>query len=115
MIPGPKRGEPGKGAAMTTAILEMAVLDVIPGMESAFEEAIQRAESLIAATPGFHSIAVRRCIETPNRYLLLVEWERLEDHTVGFRQSERYEEWRKLLHHFYNPFPKVEHYGAAFV
>jgi heme-degrading monooxygenase HmoA len=93
-------------------ILESALLDVKPGQEAAFETAIAEARPLIAATPGFRSIAVRRCLETPNRYLLLVEWERLEDHTVGFRKSERYETWRALLHHFYDPFPTVEHYGA---
>jgi heme-degrading monooxygenase HmoA len=82
------------------------------GEEAAFEAAIAEARPLIAATPGFRSIAVRRCLETPNRYLLLVEWEKLEDHTIGFRQSARYEQWRALLHHFYDPFPTVEHYGA---
>jgi len=92
-------------------ILESALLDVKPGEEAAFEAAIKEARPLIAATPGFRSIAVRRCIETPNRYLLLVEWETLEDHTIGFRQSARYERWRALLHHFYDPFPRVEHYG----
>jgi heme-degrading monooxygenase HmoA len=93
-------------------ILESALLDVKPGEEAAFEAAIGKARPLIAATPGFRSIAVRRCIETPNRYLLLVEWDTLEDHTIGFRQSERYQQWRALLHHFYDPFPKVEHFGA---
>jgi heme-degrading monooxygenase HmoA len=93
-------------------ILEHALLDVKPGQEAAFEAAIAAARPLIAATPGFRSIAVRRCLETPNRYLLLVEWERLEDHTVGFRQSPRYAEWKALLHHFYAPFPIVEHFAA---
>jgi len=93
-------------------ILESALLDVKPGQETAFEAAMKEARPLIAATPGFRSIAVRRCLETPNRYLLLVEWEKLEDHTVGFRQSPRYQEWRALLHHFYDPFPTVEHFGA---
>jgi len=92
-------------------ILESAILDVRPGETAAFEAAIKEARPLIAATPGFRSIAVRRCIETPNRYLLLVEWEKLEDHTVGFRRSARYEKWRALLHHFYAPFPHVEHFG----
>ena len=92
-------------------ILETALLDVKPGQESAFEAAMRSARPLIAATPGFRSIVVRRCLETPNRYLLLVEWDRLEDHTVGFRQSARYAEWRALLHRFYDPFPTVEHYG----
>ena len=92
-------------------ILESALLDVKPGEEAAFEAAIEEARPLIAATPGFQSIEVRRCLETPNRYLLLVAWAKLEDHTVGFRQSARYEKWRALLHHFYDPFPRVEHFG----
>jgi len=91
-------------------ILESAILDVKPGQAPAFEAAMRQARPLIAATPGFISIAVRRCLEAPNRYLLLVEWETLEAHTVGFRQSARYPEWRALLHHFYEPFPTVEHF-----
>jgi heme-degrading monooxygenase HmoA len=94
-------------------ILESALLEVKPGAEAAFEAAIKAARPLIAATPGFRSIAVRRCLETPNRYLLLVEWEKLEDHTVGFRQSARYEKWRALLHDFYDPFPRVEHFADS--
>ena len=96
-------------------ILESALLDVKPGEEAAFEAALQEARPLIAATPGFRSIAVRRCIETPNRYLHLVEWEKIEDHTIGFRQSGRYEKWRGLLHRFYAPFPRVEHFGDSVV
>ncbi len=96
-------------------ILEVAVLNVVPGEESAFEEAIQTAKPLIAATPGFGSIRIHRCIETPNRYLLLVTWKTLENHTIGFRQSDQYQAWRKLLHHFYDPFPVVEHYEDAIV
>jgi heme-degrading monooxygenase HmoA len=92
-------------------ILESAILDVKPGQAEAFEAAMREARPLIAATPGFISIAVRRCVENPQRYLLLVEWETLEAHTTGFRQSRRYQEWRALLHHFYQPFPTVEHFG----
>jgi len=91
-------------------ILETAILDVRKGQESAFEEALRQARPLIAATPGFLGIEVRGCVEAPNRYLLLVKWQRLEDHMIGFRQSARYEPWRKLLHHFYDPFPVVQHY-----
>ncbi|ATQ68911.1 MULTISPECIES: antibiotic biosynthesis monooxygenase family protein [Methylosinus] len=94
-------------------VLEVARLDVRPGQEAAFERAISAARPLIAATPGFVSIEIRRCFETPSRYLLLVAWERLEDHMIGFRQSDRYAEWKALLHHFYDPFPVVEHYAAA--
>jgi heme-degrading monooxygenase HmoA len=94
-------------------ILESALLDVKPGEVAAFETAMKQARPLIAATPGFRSIAVRRCLETPNRYLLLVEWEKLEDHTIGFRQSPRYAQWRDLLHRFYDPFPRVEHFEQS--
>jgi heme-degrading monooxygenase HmoA len=94
-------------------ILEAAILDVKRGEEAAFETAMAKARPLIAATPGFQNMSVRRCIETPNRYLLLVEWDSVEAHTIGFRQSERYAQWRALLHHFYDPFPAVEHYEGA--
>jgi len=60
--------------------------------------------------PGFRSLRLSRCVERPSRYLLLVEWRELEDHTEGFRGSPEYEAWRALLHHFYDPFPTVEHY-----
>jgi heme-degrading monooxygenase HmoA len=91
-------------------ILEHAVLDVISGEEQSLEHAFAEAKSIIASMPGFRSFALHRCIEQPTRYLLLVEWERLEDHTEGFRSSRQYETWRDLLHHFYEPFPVVEHY-----
>ena len=93
-------------------ITEQAALDVIPGKEAEFEEAFATAKAIIAASPGFVSLRLLRCIETPNRYLLLVEWDTLEDHTDGFRGSAGYEEWKRLLHHFYDPFPTVEHYSA---
>jgi heme-degrading monooxygenase HmoA len=91
-------------------VLEVAILNVRPGQESAFETTIERARPLIEATTGFAGLDLRKCVETPNRYLLLVTWRALEDHTIGFRQSDRYAEWRELLHHFYDPFPLVEHY-----
>jgi heme-degrading monooxygenase HmoA len=91
-------------------ITEHAVLDVIPGNEAPFVEAMETAKDLIAASPGFVSLRVEHCIERPSRFLLLVEWERLEDHTEGFRGSEAYATWRRALHHFYDPFPVVEHF-----
>ncbi len=94
-------------------ILELAILNVKPGQEAAFEAAFKRASPLIASIPGYVSHEVQRCIETPNRYVLLARWESLEAHTVGFRGSPQYQEWRRLLHHFYDPFPMVEHYEAV--
>ncbi|MER8186365.1 antibiotic biosynthesis monooxygenase [Kitasatospora sp. NPDC094015] len=94
-------------------ILESALLDVRPGQETAFLAAFERAEPLISAQPGFRSLELRRCLDEgrTSRFLLQVGWERLEDHTEGFRRSAEYQEWRALLHHFYEPFPEVEHYG----
>ena len=94
-------------------ILEVATLDVIPGREIEFEAAFREARSIIASMQGFVSLELSRCIEQASRYVLLVRWERLEDHTVGFRQSPDYQRWRALLHHFYDPFPTVLHYAAV--
>jgi heme-degrading monooxygenase HmoA len=94
-------------------ITEHALLDVIPGREGEFLDALEQAKTLIAASPGFVSLRVERGIERPSCFLLLVEWERLEDHTEGFRGSPAYARWRAALHHFYDPFPLVEHFAPA--
>jgi heme-degrading monooxygenase HmoA len=94
-------------------ILEVAPLMVRDGQAEAFEAAFRSAREIITSMPGFLSHELHRCIERPNEYLLLVRWKTLEDHTVGFRQSPRYLEWKQLLHHFYEPFPLVSHYEAA--
>lgn len=94
----------------TSAVLEHAPLQVIPGHEAAFEEAFGHAKAIIASMEGFRWLRLERCVERPSAYLLLVEWETLEAHTEGFRGSAQYQEWRSLLHHFYDPFPTVEHY-----
>jgi heme-degrading monooxygenase HmoA len=96
-------------------ILEAAQLIIKPGREAAFEAAMRQARPLIAASEGFGGIEVRRCTERPNGYLLLVWWETLEDHTAGFRGSGRYQQWRALLHDFYDPFPVVEHFEPSFL
>ena len=93
-------------------ILEIAILDVKPGESEDFEKAFSQAESIIASMHGYLSHELRRCVENRNRYVLLVRWETLEDHTEGFRNSAEYQEWKALLHHFYDPFPVVEHYEA---
>jgi heme-degrading monooxygenase HmoA len=101
------------GATVLDVILEQAVLAVKPGQEQEFEAAFGRAKSIVAAMPGFRCLTLSRCLERPSTYLLLVEWDRLEDHTEGFRGSPEYQEWRSLLHHFYDPFPVVEHFEAV--
>ena len=91
-------------------ILEHALLNVISGRETEFEAAFSEARKIIESMPGFISLRVSRSLEVPSEYLLLVEWNTLEDHTIGFRQSAEYQQWRNLLHHFYEPFPVVEHF-----
>jgi RimJ/RimL family protein N-acetyltransferase/heme-degrading monooxygenase HmoA len=95
-------------------ILETATLTIKNGQTASFEEAFQKASPLIRSIPGYCNHELRRCIEKENTYLLLVNWKTLEDHTVGFRQSKQYQEWKTLLHHFYDPFPEVMHYDPLF-
>jgi heme-degrading monooxygenase HmoA len=96
-------------------ILEHALLTVRPGQQAAFEEAFTQARGIIAAMPGFGGLTLSRCIERDDGYLLLVRWARLEDHTEGFRGSLEYQEWRALLHSFYDPHPVVEHFTTVLV
>ncbi|TFC07128.1 MULTISPECIES: antibiotic biosynthesis monooxygenase family protein [Cryobacterium] len=91
-------------------ILEHAILPVRSGYESEFEVAFAQARSLISKQPGFRCLSLSRSMESPNLYLLLVEWDSLEAHTSGFRTSEEYKTWKELLHRFYDPFPAVEHF-----
>lgn len=91
-------------------ILEVAILNVIPNRLEEFESSFFIAQNILSSMKGYKWHQIRKCIEVSNRYILLVEWETIEDHTVGFRQSAEYLEWKKLLHHFYDPFPMVEHY-----
>ena len=85
-------------------VLELAILNVVPSKETEFELAFAEARGIIAAMPGFISLELQKCVEQSNRYVLLVRWARIEDHTVGFRQSAPYQRWKALLHHFYDPF-----------
>jgi heme-degrading monooxygenase HmoA len=95
-------------------ILEVAILDVKPGQETEFESVFEKAQKIISSVNGYVSHQLQKCIENPNRYILLVNWQTLEDHTKGFRESDEYQEWRAMLHHFYDPFPIVEHYEKVF-
>jgi heme-degrading monooxygenase HmoA len=104
-----------KDRADYSVILEHAILDIAPAESADYEAAVKEALPLIAATPGFIRFEIRASLEKPGRYLLLVEWRELADHTVGFRNSDRYQAWKNLLHRFYSPFPLVEHYGEPVV
>ena len=91
-------------------VLEVAILNVIVGKEDSFEKDFKIAEQYISTIKGYIKHSLKKCLEEENKYILLVEWETLEAHTIGFRTSEQYLEWKKLLHHYYKPFPVVEHY-----
>jgi heme-degrading monooxygenase HmoA len=91
-------------------VLEVAILNVRPGRADSFEGAFAEAQQIIASSAGYQRHELRRCLEVADRYILLVWWDSLESHTEGFRQSAEYERWRELLHHYYEPFPEVEHY-----
>jgi len=99
-------------------VLEAALLTVKPGTARQFETAFASAQQIISSMPGYLSHELQRCIEIDGQYLLLVRWESVAAHEEGFRKSAGYQQWKQLLHHFYDPFPKVLHYepvdvGAA--
>ncbi len=91
-------------------ILEVAILNIKDGLAEEFEAQFEIASQIITAMKGYISHQLKKCVEIENQYILLVHWQTLEDHEIGFRTSEEYQEWKKLLHHFYDPFPTVLHY-----
>ncbi|WP_457422787.1 antibiotic biosynthesis monooxygenase family protein [Roseateles sp. P5_E7] len=94
-------------------ILEIAQLQVRSGQEAAFETAFAEAQRIISSMAGYLGHELQRCLERPGHYMLLVRWRSVEDHEVGFRKSAEYQQWRQLLHHFYDPFPTVLHYDLV--
>ena len=91
-------------------VLEVAILHIKQGRALAFEKSFNKASKIISLQKGYRSHELKKCMEQEDKYILLVHWETIEDHETGFRQSEAYQEWKQLLHHFYEPFPVVEHY-----
>lgn len=94
-------------------ILEVAILQVKPEMNDTFVSSFKQASKIISSMKGYIHHELQKCVEDPNKCIFLVKWVALEDHVEGFRQSEQYLEWKKLLHHYYNPFPTVEHYESV--
>ena len=92
-------------------ILEVAILNIKKGMSEEFENSFERAKMIISSRKGYISHDLKKSIEKEDKFILLVQWETIEDHEIGFRKSEEYQQWKTLLHHFYEPFPKVEHYS----
>lgn len=91
-------------------ILEAALLNVKAGESEEFEISFREASKIIASMNGYISHELQKCVEVEGKYLLLVRWKTLEDHTEGFRKSDQYALWKEKLHHYYEPFPVVEHF-----
>ena len=91
-------------------ILEVAILNIKKGLSQEFEKTFLVAQEIISSMKGYISHQLKKCIEEDDKYILLVHWETIEDHEIGFRQSDEYQQWKALLHRFYEPFPTVEHY-----
>jgi hypothetical protein len=96
-----------------TESLEMAILNVLPNQNKEFERAFKQAQKIIQDRPGYISHRLEKRVEQDSQYLLLVEWQSIEDHTQGFRKSAEYQQWKALLHHFYAPFPEVMHFNSV--
>ncbi len=95
-------------------ILELADIRIHPGQNAAFEEAIQRGlRTVIGSTKGFQGFKVNRGIESTERYILQIFWDTLEDHTVGFRESEAFNQWRAIVGPFFAGPPVVEHFDLV--
>ncbi len=90
-------------------ITEIAQIDVKTGSEAAFEAAVESARAVFARAKGFHGFELHKSIEKPQRYRLMAKWETLENHTVDFRGSEHFTEWRGLVGGFFASPPEVEH------
>ena len=95
-------------------ILEVAMLEVKKGLENKFEKDFKKASKYISSIDGYLNHKLKKCLEQNNKHILLVEWNKLEDHTIGFRKSEQYKHWKEILHHYYDPFPVVEHFETTF-
>ena len=95
-------------------ILEIATLNIIEGNEEAFEKDLEKASHLIASIPGYIKHSLTKCVEQPNKYNLLVEWDNIESHMVGFRESEAYKQWSEILTPHYLPERTMEHFQTVY-
>ena len=95
-------------------ITEIALLKVRENKSGEFEKSFEMAQKIIAGMEGYIQHELQKCVEEENKYLLIVRWEKIENHTEGFRKSGEYIKWKELLHHYYDPFPTVEHYKKIY-
>lgn len=95
-------------------ILELATIDIKSGTNKDFEDSLEKAQYVISKSHGYISHRFNKCIEQENRYVLLIQWATLEDHTKGFRESDLFTEWRALIGPFFETPPVVQHYELKF-
>ena len=95
-------------------ITEIVFLHIRKGQAAEYEQAFAIARPIVASMKGFIDLELKKCLEAESKYVLIIKWATLEDHTIGFRKHEKYQQWKQLLHHFYDPFPGVEHYKKVF-
>ena len=95
-------------------ILELATIDIKQGTNTAFENNLEKAQSVISQSKGYISHQFHKCVEQDNRYILLIKWQTVEAHTIGFRESELFKEWRALIGPFFESAPQVQHYELKF-
>lgn len=93
-------------------ILELATIVIKNGQNVAFESALEQAKLVICQSKGFKEIHVNRCLEESNKYTFFIYWDSLEDHTIGFRGSELFSQWRALIGPFFDEPPHVLHYES---
>jgi heme-degrading monooxygenase HmoA len=95
-------------------ILEIATIDIKKGTNDEFEQNLSKAQSVISKSKGYISHQFQKCIEQDNRYVLLIRWQTLEDHTKGFRESDLFQQWRALIGPFFETAPFVQHYEMKY-
>ena len=96
-------------------ILEVAIISIKSDLEESFEGAVKEASQHLMAATGYVKHTLQKGIEEPEKYILMVTWEKLEDHTVGFRQSQNFVEWRNHIQQYFSEPPKVEHFETPFL
>jgi len=95
-------------------ILEVATLNIYSGQSDAYEAAFEKAQAIISSMPGYLGHQLQKCVEVEDKYILFVQWQTIEDHIEGFRNSPQFQEWRKQTGPFYDGPPQVEHYELRF-
>jgi heme-degrading monooxygenase HmoA len=91
-------------------VLEVALIDVVAGQEDAFAAAYRKAREVLVGTPGCRTVRMTRGVESPSRFVLLVEWDSVEAHLDNFRATERFTAWRGLVGPYFATPPVVEHF-----